>query len=287
MKTQLRSRTARRTAGAILFACVLALGFTACDPNAPTDCSIDCIVGMGVADGGDTVSIYGEGGVLAEATIYADSGRKTVVGYARDFTLKAYHQGLPITKYYQGLPVQNPQRVYLKPNTTYWYTVKATGNGPAVWHDYGTIKTKQRYVTVTWTTLNLFDDSDLGGAGELTFHMRANGGSATKVLSGNFNSGYYRDDLSASKVITGGDVTNTVEVRGYDDDCDFSTCTLSDSVWTTGSNGDLDWGTAKATFTVPYTYGSGTWTASVGQGSGVGTLGFTASGTWNVRYDWA
>ena len=291
MKTNRTPRPFRRALGALTLAAMVGLGVTACDPNAPADCSVDCVDIVYPNEGGDSINILGKGAIFVEATIYGDAARTQVVGYARDFTLAMGHPTMPITKYYQGLPVTNPALVFLKPATTYWYKVRATGAGNSVYTELGSFKTKQRIITITWTTLNVFGDSDSTGPGELTFHMRANGTNASKVFGpSSINTGYYRTDLTATKVITGSGTQATVEVRGYDDDCEFSTCTLPDGTWGKGSNGDLQWDTAKATITVPYSYGSGTWKATAGGSGSVGDLfdiGFSASGTWNVRYEYA
>lgn len=291
MKTNRTPRSIRQVLGALTLAALVAVGITACDPNAPADCSVDCVDILYASEGGDMLNILGKGAIFAEATIYADAARTQVVGYARDFTLASGHPNLPITKSYQALPIDNPARVYLKPNTQYWYKVRATGAGSTPYIELGTFKTKQRIITITWTTLNVFGDSDTTGAGELTFHMRANGTNASKVLGpASIATGYYRTDLTATKVITGTGNTATVEVRGYDDDCVFSTCTLPDGTWGKGSNADLQWDTAKATITVPNAYGSGTWTAQAGDAGSISDLlniGFSASGTWNVRYEYA
>lgn len=291
MNTNRTARSIRRVLGALSIAGLVAFGVTACDPNAPADCSVDCVDIVYPSEGGDNVTIMGKGAIFASGTIYSDAARTKVVGYVQDFTLQMSHPSLPITKSYQGLPVTNPARNYLTPNTQYWYTVRATGANSTVHVEHGSFKTKQRIVTITWTTLNVFGDSDTTGPGELTFHMRANGTNASKVFGpSSINTGYYRTDLTATKVIKGGGTSATVEVRGYDDDCVFSTCTLPDGTWGKGSNADLQWDTGLATITVPYTLGSGTWSAKAGSAGSVGDLldiGFNVSGTWSVRYEWA
>ena len=285
-----RTRTVRRSVAALLFAGLAIAGMTACDPHQPADCTKDCLDVVAASPAGDTMSIYGTGAITAEVTIYRDAARTQVVGYARTFAPTLYAQGLPITKAYQGLPLENPARVYLDPARTYYYKGKASGALNKVWNETGSFKTQQRTVTLKLTTINLFGDSDSTGAGEITFYMRANGTNASKVLGpSSLSTGWYSDKLAVTKVIKGGGVTNTVEVRGYDDDCEFSTCTLADGTWGKGSNGDIQWDTAKATITVPYKYGTGTWTATAGKSGSVGDLldiGFTASGTWTVSYGW-
>ncbi|HOU94580.1 MAG TPA: hypothetical protein PLU22_26195, partial [Polyangiaceae bacterium] len=129
MKTNRTPRSIRPVLGALLLAALVAFGITACDPNAPADCSVDCIDIAYPSEGGDTITVLGKGAIFVELTVYADAGRTQVVGYARDFTLAMGHPSMPITKYYQGLPVTNPARTYLNPNTQYWYKARATGAG--------------------------------------------------------------------------------------------------------------------------------------------------------------
>jgi hypothetical protein len=280
-----RIRTLVRGGAAALALAVALVGFTACDPNAAADCSKDCLEFVSVNDNADTLTIaHAGGGAFTEVTIYADAARTNVVGYGQNFQLLAYPT-VPITKSFQGLPVQNPAKVQLKPATTYYYKARSQATGAST--QTGSFKTKQRTVTFAITEVWLFDDSDLSGSGEITMEARINGGAASVVRKDlDWASGEPLVDPKWSRSVSGVMNANTLQVRAWDDDCSFSTCTAPSSAWdAVGGNGDTQW--ATLTFPVTVTapngqYGYGTFEGSTK--TSLGQIGFYVKGTWQVQY---
>ncbi len=283
-----RIRTFLRGGAAAVALGVAAMGVTACQPNAPADCSKDCFDFAATNDNADTLSIAHAGGAaFTEITIYSDAARTQVAGYAQNFALLQY-ASVPITKSFQGLPVENPVKVQLKPATTYYYSAKSTSN--AVHRENGQFKTKQRTVTFTITKVWLFYDSDATGSGEITMEARINGGTASLVHKDlDWAAEEPSFDPKWSRSVSGVMNANTLQVRAWDDDCTFSTCTAPANAWDkVGSNGDTQW----STVTVPVTVtapnmqnGYGTWKAVTN--NGITDIGFHVEGTWKVVYTYA
>ncbi|MEZ5139366.1 MAG: hypothetical protein R2702_10580 [Acidimicrobiales bacterium] len=285
-----RIRTLVRGGAAALALAVALVGFTACDPGAQADCTKDCLDFLATNDNADTMSIAHRGGAaLTEATIYADAARTQVVGYVRNFEMVQYPT-VPITKAYQALPLENPQKVQLKPATTYWYASKTSGAMSKVHTEVGSFKTKQRIVSFTITKVWLFYDSDAAGSGEITMEARINGGAARVVHKDlDWAAEEPAFDPKFTATVKGVMNANTFQVRAWDDDCTFSTCTApagaSDKV---GSNGDTQWSTLTFPVTVSapnLQYGYGTFKGSTN--NGITDIGFYIEGTWKVAYEYA
>jgi hypothetical protein len=283
-----RSRPVLRGLVLALVLAVVALGSTACDPTKIADCTKDCIEMVYASNGGDKLTVVANnGGITSEVTLYSNSARTTVVGHARNFDFRQYPT-MPITKQYQGLPLENPTPVQLRGATTYYYKVKATGlNGSYRW-ETGSFKTMKRTVTLTTTRLYMWDDSDVTGAGELTFDMRANSGTSVRVWKGNDLVVGYDKTVNASTTVYPQLPQVTIQVRAFDDDCTFETCTLSANEWSAkGDNGDVEWATGTATISLPNMGATGTWQVEAGAGGGVGDMAFRAYGTYSVTYGYA
>lgn len=280
-----RSRL-RRTAVATLAAAALVVGLAACEPP-PGDCAKDCITFVHPTEGGDRVSIATAGAVRTEVTLYQDAARTQVAGYGRTHVATDY-ESVPVTAQYQGYFVPDPQRAQLKPATTYWYRARGTDPKGATWTETGSFKTRQRTVTVTIKTIEVADDSDSAGPGELTFHTRANGGPAQLLHQDLAWPSKKVKTLNITRTYPGVMPAFTLQVRGYDDDCSFSTCVAPASAWhDVGGNGDTQWATATFQVTVPYQTGAGTtgsFLVTGGKTGGFGDLAFHVTGTWQVTY---
>lgn len=281
------ARPIRRGLAVLGLALTVAAGLTACDPNAPADCTKDCIQMVYASPNGDTITLAGTGAVFPEITLYSDSARTKVVGYAKSFTLSQYPT-MPVTTVYQALPIQNPTKVQLKPATTYYYKAKASGAGSKVWTEQGSFKTQQRLITFTIDKIWMYDDSDFTGAGEITVDARANGGATVRVVQDlNWPSEKTHDNLNKTLSVSGSMNKVDLQVRASDDDCTFSTCTVPAGQWgAVGGNGDTQWSTLTFTLNAPPTGMDGTFEKST-QAGGVGDLGFWVWGHWTVRYQYA
>ena len=89
---------------------------------------------------------------------------------------------------------------------------------------------------------------------------------------------YNVKDLNHTQTYTGLLPDVTIQVRGSDDDCTFSTCTAPAHRWdAVGSNGDTQWSTATTTVKVPGTGGSGSFIMGT-PASGFGDVGFNDDG---------
>ena len=273
---------------ALGLALLVAAGLTACQPGVLADCSKDCIDFVAANENADQLMLAAHGGeVTTEITVYSNSSRTIPVGYGQTWDFRQYPT-MPITAAYQGLPVENPKKVQLKPATTYWYKAKAVGAGGSWRWETGSFETKDRIVTFHITSLWVYDDSDFTGNGELTFDARVNGGSSRQVYR-NLNMASEAPAVNPDFTAKVSKAPNqvTLQVRGWDDDCTFSTCTAPAGAWdAVGGNGDTQWSTATVNVTVPPSGKDGTWEASTKAG-GVGDIGFWVKGTWSVRYEYA
>jgi len=165
----------------------------------------------------------------------------------------------------------------LFPNTTMNYIVDAGGTFLT-----GSVKTKQRSMTVTFNQFTISNDSDSSGAGELMYHFRVAG-----VYHPELD---FRKDVSSpttfgvSKSVVGllnGLPSVPLAVEVQDDDCTFSTC-FRPADFTSGSDADNDWATAKTTISSvadQSNFISKTVTFSVN-----GAVGFTVSALVQVTY---
>ena len=281
-------RTLRSLVLGLGLALVVATGLTACQPGKLADCGKDCIEMVYANANGDQLTLVANGGeVTTEITLYANSARTIPVGYGQTWDFRQY-PSMPITASYQGIPVENPKKVQLKPATTYYYKAKATGAGGSWRTETGSFKTMDRIVSFTINHVWVYDDSDFTGSGELTFDARINQGSSRRVVQDlDWASEAPAVDPKFTAKVSRTMNTVTLQVRGSDDDCDFSTCTVPAGAWDAlGSNGDTQWSTVTVKVTVPPSGKDGTFETSTKVG-GVGDLGFWVKGTWSVRYEYA
>jgi hypothetical protein len=165
----------------------------------------------------------------------------------------------------------------LFPNTTFNYIVRADGT-----YHTGSVKTKQRSMTITFNQFTISNDSDSTGAGELKYHFR---------VAGVYRSALdFRKDVSSPTSFT---VSQTVPgllnglpsvplaVEVQDDDCTFSTC-FRTADFTSGSDADNDWATAK--FTISSLSDQTNTVSKTVTFSVNGAVGFTVSALVQVAY---
>lgn len=270
-RTPNRLRPLRRIAASVVMAGTLAAMATACEPPG---CAKDCVTSVAFNPGVTNTKIVTTDKAKVNVTIYNESSRTNAVLSRSSNTFATSH---------------SINHGSISPNRTYWYTVTATDEAGKAWKELGSFKAQKRTLALKITRIQLADDSDSTGSGELEFGMKATGTTAT-----DFGSVYVNDDMSsgADKTVS---ITKTIPdnaagfvtiaVEGRDDDCEGlgSLCTGGSAFDYSagGSNDDWDWATATtSTITLPGTNGNGTWTATT---SGY-PVKFTVSGTWTVTY---
>lgn len=198
----------------------------------------------------------------------------------------------------------------LQPNTTYHFIInagKGAVGGESQWAS--TFTTLKRQVTVHYTKINVIDDSDDLGNGELFFAFFINGwlmdfqgvsltyplgGGGANVSVGSGES-IALPDLYVN-VIDNAPATLTLKVYGHDDDCDFvplpgfpaTLCTEGSGPGGSpdhGSTSEQDWATANGSLNVARSGpGKEEFDASLGFSTTNDRLKFEAVCTITVRY---
>jgi hypothetical protein len=135
----------------------------------------------------------------------------------------------------------SPAFYNLLANTNYNYIVRGGTS-----YQTGSAKTLQRQRTITFSQIDVIGDSDLAGAGELTFNFYVDG--KYRFSSGEISAGS-NTSVYPNKIFvdfpTG--ATTTLKVVGIDDDCDFGQfCTGGIPSSGGGSDSDMDWATAES-----------------------------------------
>jgi hypothetical protein len=268
-RTSRKGRTLGRSFAGVLAAGVLAITATACQPPS---CEQDCVSSVAIDQGSAKTRVVTTVPTKAAIWIYQDSTRKqTVVNkasstFATDHTIS--HQGLT-------------------PNKDYWYTVKATDEAGKTWTEQGSFRTYKRSLTFKITRINLIDDSDSLGSGEIRFGMRAGGQDFGKVYENlSMSSGTDLKNLSITRSIANtAPATFRIDIQGIDDDCEGigSLCTggTGFDYQTGGSNSDADWASASTgTITAPTSNTTGNWSVTTTSYA----LKFAVYGTWTVAY---
>ena len=135
----------------------------------------------------------------------------------------------------------SPAFYNLLANTTYNYIVRGGSS-----YVTGSAKTLQRQRTITFSQIDVIGDSDLLGAGELTFDFYVDGKYrfAYGQISADSNTSVYPNKVF---VDFPSGATTTLKVVGIDDDCDFGQfCTGGLPSSGGGSDADMDWATAES-----------------------------------------
>jgi len=125
------------------------------------------------------------------------------------------------------LPTQNwtPPLAELKSNTTYHYVVRAHDTNGNEQFKTGTFKTLTRRVAVTFTEIEMFDDSDGFGAGDCDCWFWFNAGNESKPYGSYENQKSIASGTSVhpNVTVTVNNAPNQIWLRahGSDDDTDF------------------------------------------------------------------
>lgn len=264
-----RTRTIRRSVMAGLAAAVLAITATACQPPG---CAEDCVSSVTVHQGSSSSRVVTTVPAKANLTIFQDSARKTVATQKASTSFGTTH---------------DLDHGELQPDRTYWYTVKGTDEAGTTWTENGSFRTYKRTLTLKITRINLIDDSDSLGSGELRFGMRAGGKDFGLVYeNGSMSSGTDLKGLNITRSIPNTAPTGfRVDVQGVDDDCEGIGTLCSGGTGfdyqSGGSNSDADWASASSgSVALPTTNATGTWSATTTKYA----LKFAVSGTWTVTY---
>jgi hypothetical protein len=183
----------------------------------------------------------------------------------------------------------SPRVEGLTPNTTYYY--RAARNG--VWlskEETGGFTTLKRKVVVNFWAIQVADDSDSWGAGELRFNFGVNGAWQDNLHYGEVSvssgSAVYPNRTA---VLPNAPSTLKLKVQGSDNDCDISEplCSTGDLYIypTDGGSTDLaDWATANSPV-IQLKAGLGeSYTGSFAVTTSTYALKFTASGSYTVSY---
>jgi hypothetical protein len=139
----------------------------------------------------------------------------------------------------------NSQLLNLEPNTTYHYLLKATAAGGQVVTTAGTFKTLRRRVEVTFTEIDMVDDSDILSACDCVFHFQAGSLNPVSTPFMYVNSGE-TVNLAVPFALYPSAATDTLRLRveAVDDDTDpiIDFCAVGwGPYWSNGSTNCLDW----------------------------------------------
>jgi hypothetical protein len=172
----------------------------------------------------------------------------------------------------------------LQPGTTYHYKMTATDKKGRQRVETGTFKTLRRKFAVTFSQIEVIDDSDSFGAGELFFHLRAHGTILQDVYKDRSVSSGQKLYPNKTISVVGAPQAIWIYTEGRDDDCDFGQpCTGGTAPsWDSGSNSEADWATARTQIEAP-----GAGQADSGSFSMATTahrLKFRVTGSWSVSY---
>jgi hypothetical protein len=269
IRTSRKGRTIGRSLAGVLAAAVLAVTATACQPPS---CEHDCVSSVAVDQGSAMTRVVTTLPTKASIWIYQDAARKQTVATKASGTFTMNHA---------------ISHTGLAPNKDHWYTVKATDETGKTWTEQGSFRTYKRSLTFKITRINLIDDSDSLGSGEIRFGMRAGGQDFGKVYeNGDLSSGTDLKNLSITRTIANAAPASfRIDVQGVDDDCEGigTICTggTGFDYHTGGSNSDADWASASSgTVTLPTSNATGNWSLTTTKYA----LKFSVSGTWTVTY---
>src|SRR5262245_22743519 len=165
----------------------------------------------------------------------------------------------PYPPHFQSLGVRyvsgaNPSNSFspafynLVPNRTYNYIVRGGST-----YLTGSVKTLKNRVTVTFNKIDVIDDSDALGAGELTFYFNAGSGFFQQFGEVSASSGASLSINTATIIFFNKVGSLNPMVEGVDDDIDFLEACRSGQPpdGTTGSDNCFDWATAQTSINIP------------------------------------
>ncbi len=148
--------------------------------------------------------------------------------------------------------------INLDPGTTYHYVISAENKVTGYWQtESGTFKTLQRNVSVTYSQIQVLDDSDDLSAGDFAFTFFINGGGPSgwpKTIFSSAGTGSFKV-VNLTGTVTNAPPTLNLKLVGYDDDeleAPFSLATCganaADFAKNEGQNDCGEWTTAKDSF---------------------------------------
>ncbi len=150
--------------------------------------------------------------------------------------------------------------INLDPATTYHYVISAENKVTGYWQtETGMFKTLQRNVSVTYSQIQVVDDSDDLSAGDFAFTFFMNGGGPSgwpKTIFSSASTGSFKTvDLTGT--VANAPPTLNLKLVGYDDDeletpFSLATCgaNAADFAKNEGQNDCGEWTTAKNSFDV-------------------------------------
>lgn len=150
--------------------------------------------------------------------------------------------------------------INLDPGTTYHYVISAEDKATGYWQTQaGTFKTLQRNVSVTYSQIQVVDDSDDLSAGDFAFTFFINGGDPSgwpKTIFSSASTGSFKT-VNLTGIVANAPPTLNLKLVGYDDDelempFSLATCgaNAADFTKNEGQNECGEWTTAKNSFDV-------------------------------------
>jgi len=261
-----RRRRLRHIGGALLMTAFLVAGASACQP---AGCATNCITIVAINPGANQVSLYTTVNTYGTIQIYRDSDMTQLVAQKSDSNITTAH----------AINIQQ-----LTPDTKYWWRATAIDTSNQTRSNIGTFHTAIRTITVHFDHLHLTDDSDAVGSGEMSFSMAVNGQSFPFVYDNQDMSSGDSASPGVQETVSGPQPTLTIQVEGFDDDCDFFDGLCTGGLgpdWSHGSTSEGDWATATISgLTIPAFNTTGNWVAT----TEAYKVKFEASGTYTVTY---
>lgn len=279
MKTMNGTRTGRRAVVALL--ALLAAAFAALPGTTAQAEAASCsaryvAVKTIVPFGTSFYAAYHTGSpVKAWLTVYKPGTKEILAtGYRM-----SWHQGTTASPAILG----TPSGIRLEPGTKYDYVLTAEDTGGCRYYARGTASTLRRLVEVTFDRIQVADDGDNNGSGELNVDLRLHDKTELAVLSGVTLTAPGTLNPRYTLKLVNAPTTVKAYTRVSDDDYTFGLdhCGDAQRTWGSGSNRCWDWATAVTTITVPDR-------AQPGKGSfttyAKGGTAFSVNGTWKVSY---
>jgi hypothetical protein len=191
----------------------------------------------------------------------------------------SWHQGTTASPAALGTPSGVP----LEPGTKYDFVLTAEDTGGCRYYARGTASTLRRLVQVTFDRIQVADDGDNNGSGELNVDLRLHDKTEMAVLRGVTLTAPGTLNPRSTLKLVNAPTTLKAYTRVSDDDYTWGLdhCSDAQRTWGNGSNRCWDWATAVTTITVPDK-------AQTRKGSftsyAKGGTAFSVTGSWRVSY---
>lgn len=261
-----------------LAATLAALPGTPQEANASTsDCSARYVSVKRVIPYGTSVyALYHTAApVKAWLTLYKP-GTKEILATSYRMT---WHQGTSESPAVLG----NPSGVHLEPGTKYDYVLTAEDTGGCRYYARGAASTLRRLLEVTFERIQVADDGDNSGSGELNLDLRVHDKIEMAVLRGVTLTSPGTLAPRFTLKLPNGPTTVKAYARVADDDYTYGLdwCSDAQRTWGNGSNRCWDWATAVTRITAPEggQPAKGTFTSYAKGGTA-----FSVTGTWKIWY---